>query len=217
MRWLFDREAPSAGARLLEVGCGPAAFWEANGDRIDPTWRLTLTDFSPGMIGAARRVLGDRAEFLVADVQQLPFPDGTFDVVLANHMLYHVPDRPKALREIARVLVPGGAFHAATNGRGHMRQLHELVDDWDFAQHTEEFGLETGVAQLEPFFADVRVERHTCDLGVNEVEPVVAYVRSSSRYHGDSEQVRRVVEEAIARDGVFRIEKSQGVLHARKP
>lgn len=216
-QWLFDRIAPAPDARVLEVGCGPAALWEANLDRIDPRWKLTLTDFSPGMVGAARRVLGARAGYAVADVQELPFADASFDVVFAHHMLYHVPDRPKALAEIARVLVPGGALHAATNGHGHMRELHELDPGWRFAEHTELFGLETGVAQLERFFVDVRVERHPCDLAVTDAEPVVAYVRSSHTFDGDPERIRIHVENAIRRDGVFRIGKAQGVLHARLP
>jgi SAM-dependent methyltransferase len=210
--------APPPGARVLEVGCGPAVFWQANGDRIDLTWQLTLTDASAGMVEAARGVLGDRAQFLVADVQELPFPDGTFDVVLANHMLYHVADRRRAVDELARVLAHGGRLHAATNGRGHMRQLHELVGgDWDLSRHTELFGLETGAELLARAFVDVRVERHDSDLAVTEVEPVVGYVASSLTFAGDVERVRREVERAIARDGVFRIDKTAGVLHARRP
>jgi SAM-dependent methyltransferase len=150
-RWLFDREAPPANARVLEVGCGPAnTLWGANLDRIDPSWQLTLADFSPGMIESARGVLGDRAEYVVADAQDLPFDDECFDIVLANHMLYHVPDRPKAFVEFRRVLVPGGAFHAATNGDGHFEELWVLAGPkWPFRWHTKAFGLETGPLQLE--------------------------------------------------------------------
>lgn len=217
-RWLFDRVAPGPGARILEVGCGPAEFWKRNLDRIDPTWRLTLTDLSPGMIETAREVLGDRAEYAVADAQELPFADESFDVVLASHMLYHVPDRPKGVAEIRRVLGPGGVLHAAANGDGHMRQLDELVgDDWDFTRLGDLFGLENGIAQLEAFFVDVRVERMESGLEVTEVEPLVSYVASSSTFHGDIEQVRRDVEETFAREGVFRIEAHPGVLHARNP
>src|SRR5262249_51313289 len=81
-RWVFERELGHApGARILEVGCGPATtLWGANLDRIDPSWRLTLSDSSPGMIEAARELLGDRAEYLVADVQELPLADESFDV-----------------------------------------------------------------------------------------------------------------------------------------
>jgi SAM-dependent methyltransferase len=219
-RWLFEREAPASGARLLEVGCGPATtLWGANLDRVDPTWRLTLADFSPGMIDAARAVLGDRAEYVVADVQELPFPEESFDVVLANHMLYHVTDRPQAFAEIRRVLGPGGFFHAATNGKGHMQELGQLAAGWwPFDRHVEAFGLETAPAQLEAFFADVRVERYPDDLAVTEAEPVLAYLRSSERYDGrDLEAERAAVEEALARDGVFFIRKSQGLISCRKP
>ena len=166
---------------MLEVGCGPAEMWKENLDRLDPTVSLTLSDFSPGMIEAARAIVGDRATYVVADVQDLPFADASFDVLIANHMLYHVPDRPGAFAEFVRVLAPGGVLHAATNGHGHMRELQELAPEWEFSHHTDEFGLETGVEQLTPFFADVRVDWFEDHLDVTEVEPVLAYIRSSAR------------------------------------
>ena len=218
-RWLFEQEAPGPGARILEIGCGPATtLWGANLERIDPTWKITLVDFSAGMIEAAREVLGDGAEYAVANAEELPFPDESFDVVLANHMLYHVADRPKAFAEIRRVLVRDGVFHAATNGDGHMRELGALTDWWPPEKHTREFGLESGPEQLEPFFADIQVERFADDLAVTEVEPVLAYLRSSWRYDGHELGTERAaVEEAIAREGVFRIRKSAGVISCRKP
>ena len=216
--WLWAREAPAPGARVLEVGCGPAEMWKENLDRLDPTVSLTLSDFSPGMIEAARRVAGDRAAYVVADVQELPFGDESFDVLIANHMLYHVPDRPKAFAEFVRVLAPGGLLHAATNGHGHMRELQELVPTWRFSHHTQEFGLETGVEQLSRFFADVRVDWFEDHLDVTDVQPVLAYIRSSETYRGhDLEPARRAVEAALARQGVFRITKRHGVISARKP
>jgi SAM-dependent methyltransferase len=218
-RWLFEREAPDAGARLLEVGCGPATLWRADLDRIDPSWRLTLADLSPGMVETARGVLGERASYAVADVQELPFADGSFDVVLANHMLYHVPDRPRAFAEVRRVLAGGGRFHATTNGRGFMQELVDLVGPgWSFPQHIEEFGLETGPDQLRTFFADIEVERFPNSYEVTEFEPVLAYVRSSSSFGGgDLDRVRAAVEAAIARDGVFRIRGGAGLISCRKP
>ena len=216
--WLFEREAPGPGARVLELGCGPASLWRANRKRIDPSWSLTLTDFSPGMIEAARRELGDRAVYVVADAQELPFPAGSFDAVLANHMLYHVADRPRAFAEIRRVLVAGGAFHASTVGRGHLGELVALVPGWDHGRYAEAFGLETGAEQLQPFFADIRVQRFEDGLAVTDAEPVLAYIRSSERYHGeDLTGARKTVEKAIARHGAFSVAKRQGVISCRKP
>jgi ubiquinone/menaquinone biosynthesis C-methylase UbiE len=218
-RWVFEREKPGPAARVLEIGCGPATLWRENRDRIDPSWSITLLDFSPGMIEAARGVLGERAEYVVGDAGELLFRDESFDVVLANHMLYHVADRPKAFAEIRRVLIPAGAFHAATNGRGHFEELQALVgSEWPFWRHNEAFGLETGPPQLEPFFSDIRIERFDTNLAVTEVEPVLAYVRSSESYRGDDlSHVAAAVEAAIARDGVFRISTTPGLISCRKP
>jgi len=219
-QWLFDHEAPPSGARLLEVGCGPATtLWGANLERIDPSWKLTLADFSPGMIEAARDLLGDRADYVVADAQELPFDDGSFDVVLANHMLYHVPDRPRAFAEIRRVLVAGGVFHASTNGEGHLQEMGDLTADWwPFERHVDAFGLESGPPQLEPFFTDVRIERFDTGLRVTDVEPVLAYLRSSERYDGrDLAGERAAVAAAIERDGSFWVTTAPGLISCRKP
>ena len=125
--WLFDRETPGRpGTRILDVGCGPGIVWRANRKRIDATWSLTLADLSPGMIEVARRELGERAVYLVADAQELPFSADSFDIVIANHMLYHLLDRPRAFEEIRRMLVSGGTFHASTIGRGHLAELDAL-------------------------------------------------------------------------------------------
>jgi ubiquinone/menaquinone biosynthesis C-methylase UbiE len=218
-RWLFARVAPGPGARILELGCGPAEFWKRNLGRIDGSWSLTLTDLSPGMIESAQQVLGDRAEYAVADAQELPFADQSFDVALASHMLYHVDNRPKAFDEIRRVLVPGGVFHAATNGEGHMQEMGALTEGWwPFARHTAAFGLESGPPQLEPFFTEMRVERFETGLAVTEVEPVLAYLRSSERYDGrELAEERAAVEDAIARHGVFRVTTTAGLISCRKP
>src|SRR5262249_55484770 len=105
-RWVFDHllAALDDRARILEVGCGPADLWRKNLRRIPPGWRITLSDFSPGMITEAQQALtgGDLEQFtfVEADAQALPFADEAFDAAVANHMLYHVPDRPRALAEL---------------------------------------------------------------------------------------------------------------------
>jgi SAM-dependent methyltransferase len=146
----------------------------------------------------------------------LAFGDGAFDVVVANHMLYRVPDRPRAFAEIRRVLADAGRFHAATNGRGHLAELAGLVPGWSFADHVDAFGLETGPPQLEAFFADVPVEAFEDWLEVTETEPVLAYIRSSFTYRGgELQRARETVEDAIDRDGCFRISKSSGLISSR--
>ncbi len=113
---LNARAALGPEARILEVGCGPAQLWRRNLNRLPTGWRVTLTEFSPGVVSAARGALaGHEALFT--------FADGAFDAVIANYMLYHVPDRPRAFAEIARVLRPGGRLFATTNGPDNLREL----------------------------------------------------------------------------------------------
>ena len=209
-RWVFDRLEFEPDDRILDVGCGPAELWAENSDRIPDTWRLTLVDLSEGMTRRARDVLGDRADYRVADVQDLPFADASYDAVIANHMLYHVPDRRRGLAEIARVLRSGGRLYASANGRDHLAELRPLrTVPWEV-----EFVLDDGGAELEEFFVDARIERYDCDLEVTEVEPVLDFVRSSSDLADDAETC---VRDQIARRGGFRVTKSSGMFICRKP
>ena len=81
--------------------------------RIPSTWDITLSDLSSGMLDSAWRnlvVTGRNYKFKEIDAQEIPFEDETFDAVIANHMLYHVPDKPKAIAEIKRVLKTRWSF-----------------------------------------------------------------------------------------------------------
>jgi len=211
-RWVFDRLDLTAEADILEVGCGPAELWVQNRDRIPDGWRLTLADLSPGMVEEARRVLGDRAAYGVADIQDLPFEDASFDGVIANHMLYHVSDRPRAFHEVSRVLRPGGIFFCSTNGSDHLKEIKALYDQTE-EPWSWQFRLEDAGAELREVFDDVQVATHPGGLAVTEVEPVVAFVNSLAKgIDGFEETVRRRIET----EGVFRVTKVGGLFRCRK-
>ncbi|HLE89846.1 MAG TPA: class I SAM-dependent methyltransferase, partial [Anaerolineales bacterium] len=130
-KWVFDTLAKLPGnARILELGCGHALLWKENVNRIPAEWNITLSDLSSGMLDAAWRnlvVTGRAFKFEEIDAQSIPYGDETFDAVVANHMLYHVPDRPKAIAEVHRVLKPGGRLIATTIGYGHLKELNEWL------------------------------------------------------------------------------------------
>jgi SAM-dependent methyltransferase len=169
------------------------------------------------MIDAAQRELGDRADYAVADAEELSFPDGSFDAVIANHMLYHVRNRSRAFAEIRRVLVSGGTLHASTIGRGYLAELVALAPFLNAGRYAETFGLETGPGQLRLFFNDVSAERFDDGLAVTHPEPLLAYIRSSEAYNGeDLTDARATVEEGIARDGSFFVSKPLGVVSGRR-
>ena len=138
----------AAPSRVLEVGCGwgELAEWLAQETGAE----VVAVDLSPRMVELARERGVDAS---VADVQALPFPDASFDVVVAAWMLYHVPELDRALAEIARVLRPGGTFVAATNSRLHLHELRELVGS---GPSTLKFAREDGADHLSPQFVDIR-------------------------------------------------------------
>jgi SAM-dependent methyltransferase len=232
-RWVFDQalSVAPANADILEVGAGPAGLWRENLDRLPADWRVTLTDLSQGMVTEQRVALRDHSAFqsAVADVEALPFSGGSFDLVIANHMLYHVPNRPKAIAELRRVLRPGGALLAATNGAHNMRELDDLIHavtpdavsaEWR-ASFRHPFTLENGGEQLASAFQDIEIRRYEDGLDVTEVEPLVAYILSidTPAFRLPETQAAfqiRIRDLLAAHDGMFHITKSVGMFVARR-
>ncbi len=101
----FDRYA---GKKLLEIGCGLGTdtLQFARGGAL--TTGVDLTEESVALARKRFEIYGVPGEFRVADAENLPFPDATFDVVYSFGVLHHTPDTPKAVREVERVLKPGG-------------------------------------------------------------------------------------------------------------
>jgi SAM-dependent methyltransferase len=225
--WVFEQIKLPTGGRVLDLGCGPSHFWVENVDRIPGGWEVTLADFSPGMLQQALDNLGDRCRdfrFGVVDAQAIPFGGGRFDAVIANHMLYHVPDRPRALSEICRVLKPGGRLYAATNGQAHMREFREWMGRFDpdadaTTNAALEFGLESGGEQLAQYFPHVTLHRYKDGLVVTEVESFVAYALStdrSARLQENLASFTRLAEQEIDSKGAIYITKDVGMFEARK-
>jgi ubiquinone/menaquinone biosynthesis C-methylase UbiE len=224
-RWIFDRLKLPTQARILELGCGPAQLWVKNIDRIPKGWNITLSDFSPGMVESAQQNLNDHPHqftFDVIDAQSIPYDDQHFDVVIANHMLYHVPDKAKAFSEIHRVLKPGGQFYATTVGDAHMQELDNLVLSFDpkieliFARSdVQSFILENGAAQLEQWFTNVTAYHYDNALVITEVKPLVDYVLSTITFTEDKlADFTKYVERKLTRDGSIHVTKASGLFEA---
>jgi len=226
--WIFDiLETLPTPARVLELGCGPGDMWKECTDRIPDGWSITLSDLSEGMIDAAWRnlvVTGRAFKYEQIDAQSIPCPDETFDIVIANHMLYHVPDRPKALKEIRRVLKTDGYLVATTVGDGHLAEIREWrkrIDlGTDVLSFDNPFTLDNGIEQIAPFFSQVEIKRYEDNLRVTEVEPLMAYIRSGFRDEELSELVQeklhQELESMLAQKGEIFITKDSGLFLAVK-
>lgn len=225
-RWVLDQFALPDGARVLELGCGFGKLWTENRERIRAGWRLMLSDLSDGMLEACRRNLDAitrRFSMVRCDAPSIPFRAGSFDAVIANHMLYHVIDLPRTLSEIRRVLGAGGVFYAATNGKPHMREVDDMMarffPDAERDRSADRFGLENGPAHLRPYFEQIVLRRYETALLVTEAEPLVAYIRSFKELMGRPEQafvgLRAHIENELSRNGHISITNDTGMFIAR--
>ena len=122
--WITSQYQIRDGASVLELGCGTGDMWIGKNAIISRCNRFILSDFSEGMLNKAKEMLHNQTgiEYRQIDIQDIPFADHEFDVVIANMMLYHVPDLQKGLREVNRVLKEDGAFYCATYGEHGMME-----------------------------------------------------------------------------------------------
>ena len=234
--WVFDTlDTLPNPARVLELGSGPGYMWKDCIDRIPIGWSITLSDLSDGMLDAAWRnlaVTGRAFKFEQIDAQAIPYPDETFDIVIANHMLFHVPDRNKAFAEIHRTLrspgpesgSSGGYLIATTVGSGHLAEilswLKQVSPNSDFDPFGNPFTLDNGFEQLKPYFSKIEIKRYDDNLRVMEVEPLMAYIQSTSRGQELSisamAALRQKFEDILAKRGEIFITKDSGLFKAAK-
>lgn len=226
-RWILDHMTLPNDARVLEVGTGTAQMWLRNRDRIPNGWRIVLSDFSNGILRDGLAALAPIARRFAAaqvDAQVLPFENATFDAIVANHMLYHVPDVPRALAEFRRVLKPGGRCFAATSSITNMREFNKAAERFlgiPVSRAATHFGLETGLAPMRAAFATVDVLRYPDSLVVTEATPMIDYINSTStrmRAKVSDDKIaalKNFFEQEIARNKAFHISKDAGMFVAR--
>ena len=192
--WIFDQCPITPGMRILEIGCGDGTLWRDNMHRIPSDVQITLSDISEGMLRDARRSIGSedtRFTFQVFDAHEIPFADETFDLVIANHVLFYCDDILKVCRESGRVLKKKGTFVCSAYGKNHMAEITRLVQSFDkrivlsAEKLYDRFGRENGAEKLSHCFSDIQWRTYEDSLLVPEAEPLIAYVLSC---HGNQNQ-----------------------------
>ena len=212
--WIVSHYEMMPGDKLLELGCGTGSMWKQNLHLLDCGAKLTLTDYSEGMLETARKTLAgaENITFQHADIQAIPYPDASFDVVIANMMLYHVPDLHKGLSEVRRVLKPGGAFYCATYGiHGIMEYITGLLRDWEVqGSMLTGFTLQNGGEALSRHFESVQRLDREDGLAITDTEDFADYIYSLSGLANLENVPRQAVLDALE----SRVE--QGILHVPK-
>ena len=192
--WIFTQCQIKSGMQILEIGCGDGALWTSNLSRLPKNVHITLSDISEGMLRDARRAVGTldpRFSFKIFDCSKILCEKSSFDLVIANHVLFYCDNISQVCREVCRVLKPGGAFLCSTYGAGHMKEVSQLVQDFDDRivlsanRLYERFGRENGTSILKPFFSQVAWHSYEDFLLVPNPDPLISYILSC---HGNQNQ-----------------------------
>lgn len=228
--WVAAQHDWPAQADVLDVGCGAGWFWAGAAAQLPMGFRLELADLSSGMVAEAvarTRAVGRYASVAgrVADAAALPFADATFDVVLACHMLHHLPLPGRGIAEIRRVLRLDGVALITANGRANLRELFALAqsslggtgDDPTAAT----FGIEVATPVLAAAFDCVELRTYPDVLRCTDPDDVYAYLTSfppgDTASTAQLSALRSGLAAAFARGGgELRITKDIGLFRCRR-
>ena len=192
--WIYEQCQLMPGMQVLELGCGDGALWTSNQEKLPQKINILLSDISEGMLRDARRNIGQDSRFTFQDIdcRQIPCAPESFDLVIANHVLFYCQDLDQVFTQITRVLKPGGRFLCSTYGPSHMKEISSLVQEFDsritlsMERLYEHFGLQCGEALLSPYFASVECRRYEDSIELNTPEPLISYILSC---HGNQNQL----------------------------
>lgn len=224
--WIYHNCKITDGMRILEIGCGDGTLWNENMAKLPQNISVVLSDISEGMLRDVRRRIGSdsRFSFQAFDCHRIPFGSDSFDLVIANHVLFYCDDIAKVCREVSRVLVSGGTFLCSTYGASHMQEITALVQEFDSRIQLSgdalyaRFGLENGAELLAPYFSEISTRLYDDALYVTDAAPLIEYILSC---HGNQNQYlleryqdfRRFVEKKTLKG--FHITKSAGLFICR--
>ncbi|MBD5530504.1 MAG: MerR family transcriptional regulator [Lachnospiraceae bacterium] len=237
MEWVYERLSPQPGETILELGCGTGLLWMERTDLLPEGLHLILTDRSREMLEQTRQNMAPyekelakrevHIEYQVLDADALELPASSYDRIIANHMLYHVSHLENCLAAIARGLKPEGTFYCSTVGDTHMRELHQLVTEFDsriempFQNLTGSFHLENAEPKLRRHFAHVQRQDQDNDLIVDDPQAIYDYIYS---FPGNAplileqrgEELQALLRDKLDREGAMFIHKSTGMFICTK-
>jgi DNA-binding transcriptional MerR regulator/ubiquinone/menaquinone biosynthesis C-methylase UbiE len=226
--WVFDNIKIRKKDKVLEVGCGNGVLWAKNMDNLHKSIDVTLTEICEDMINEAKLNLGgnsNRFNFIITDLGPLPFSDKSFDVVIANHILFFMKDVDLALSEIKRVVKPGGVVYCSTIGSNHMKELQELMLSFSSGiriyedKLSSKFGLENGEKILNRYFNKVEKVLYNDKLIVNNTNGILEYIYSIPGNILDiidskKKEFEGYIKKTIDKNGEIHITSSLGLFKA---
>ena len=205
---------------ILELGCGTGITWQEHTHLLQKCKEVYFTDLFEGMIEEARANIGEHSNihYEVVNAEDLPYEDERFDIVIANMMLYHIPNLDKALSEIRRVLKKNGIFYSATYGENGVESfINQMLNIQTERQHT--FTLQNGKGILENWFSDVEKLEYDDKLLISNYSDLVEYIQSFKEMNDwqnySKEELYRLISD-YEKQGVIEIPKEYGMFVSRK-
>jgi SAM-dependent methyltransferase len=189
--WVLSNYAWRGDECVLDVGSGAGMYYQPLRE-VAPNVEYHAVDISQSLLRAHPALNGQGALMTQADAQRLPYATDQFDVVMANHMLYHLDDVDQGLQEIRRVLKPDGVLIVATNSQQSMPELHVLMRRAIIlltrtgSTHiqpplpsSDAFALESGCRKLSKYFYGVVRYDLPGSLVFHDSEPLITYIEST--------------------------------------
>ena len=219
--WIVSNYRIDKGMNVLEIGCGTGDMWKNRETLIGKCSKLILSDFSEGMVATTKTNIGnyDNVEYRIMDIQEIPYEDETFDVVIANMMLYHVPDIGKGLAEVRRVLKRGGYFYCATYGEhGIIEYLSKILFTYGVENNlNKNFTLQNGYEILRKNFSNVEKLEYKDSLAVTDMDDMVEYIYSLSSMTSLNRVPKQEIKDILMNhitNGILNVPKEYGMFIA---
>jgi ubiquinone/menaquinone biosynthesis C-methylase UbiE len=204
LEWVTERMDIRPGMTVVDVGCGRGIYHPLFTKRGATVVGI---DRSLGMLKES----GEDGFRVVGDAQAVPLPDAMCDRVACNHVLYHVPDQALAMRELRRIVRPGGRVVMATNGARNNERMYEVarhaasdLGRTEMFLRSSPFRLED-VARVRAVFPNVRLDIFESAFRFPEAEPALRYWRSMRDDPELEAAMRLRIDEIIRVEGSFSV------------
>jgi ubiquinone/menaquinone biosynthesis C-methylase UbiE len=218
--WLNTRLSLSG--EILEVGSGTGELWK----HVDHSnAKLTLTDRSPAMCAQLREMAVPNATVKHCDAGALPYSDESFDGVVANHMIYHVDDPDAVLKELARVLRPGGRIAVSMgetplNSEDHaIGAIATAIGRPLLIMEASKINSRNAREFLERYFQSVDKDVYPINLSIPTAEPVLDYLdslREEAMSDEQREEAKRLIIQKIGEEASFQVRAGSVLFTAKK-
>lgn len=230
--WIFDKIDFHKNDHILEIGCGDGTLWACNRQHLPNDIHIVLSDISQKMVNECRHKLHDIPQILsydIADCLNLPYANDSFDTVIINHVLMYLEHLDLALKEIQRVLKPGGSLYCTTIADDMLHERDELLKRFDpkISFHQEilyhRFGYAKGKEKLQKYFCDIELFERKEVYEISDMDLLYQFILSGKGLSTDLEILYRRKEEfydflknIFMKNKIFKLTVHTGMFCAKK-